>query len=87
MHILMPKICEFCTLKNLSAYDPLAIFQGQKNAEETESHSSVRFVDLNGDLMTSIGEDSVGNNKLSVSGSLIDISEYAGLFLSRCLIC
>ncbi|GAB0209856.1 mitochondrial enolase superfamily member 1 [Grus japonensis] len=28
--------------------------QGQKNAEETESHLYVRFVDLNGDLMISI---------------------------------
>lgn len=43
-----------------SAYDPVAVFQGQKNAGETESHSSVRFVDLSGDLMISTGEDSVG---------------------------
>lgn len=59
-YFFMPKIFQFCTLKNLSAYDPVAVFQGQKNAEETENHSSVHFVDLNGDLMISIGEDSVG---------------------------
>lgn len=40
-------------------YYPVPVFQGQKNAEETESHLSVLFVDLNGDLMISIGKDSV----------------------------
>lgn len=38
---------------------PVAVFQGQKNAEETESHLFVLFADLNGDLMISIGKDLV----------------------------